>query len=112
MLQAAREIREECRGLDRDAFAQDRTRHYAVYYLFTTIGEAARRLSVEMRSTYPELPWHQMIGMRNRLIHEYGRVDAGLVWETAERDIPPLIDTLERVLTRWNADHEAPDATG
>ena len=51
------------------------------------VGEAARRVSAEGRAALPGLPWRQMVGMRNRMIHEYDRVDIAMVWETLERDL-------------------------
>jgi uncharacterized protein with HEPN domain len=55
------------------------------------IGEAARRISQDTRDAHPEIPWEQMIGMRNRLIHEYFRVNLTTVWETVQNDLPSLI---------------------
>jgi uncharacterized protein with HEPN domain len=62
------------------------------------IGEAARRISEETKSTFPVLPWNDMINMRNVMIHEYDDVDLVIVWETIKNDLSPLIDTLEKIL--------------
>ncbi len=59
------------------------------------IGEAARRVSRDTQDAHPEIPWDQMIGMRNRLIHEYFRVNLVTVWETVQDDLPPLINLIE-----------------
>jgi uncharacterized protein with HEPN domain len=59
------------------------------------IGEAAARISAEMRTAHPEIPWSDIIGMRNRLVHEYLRVDLRKVSDTARDDIPPLIALIE-----------------
>jgi uncharacterized protein with HEPN domain len=59
------------------------------------VGEAARLVSQETRDIHPEIPWNQMIGMRNRLIHEYFRVDLVTVWETVQSDLPCLIELIE-----------------
>lgn len=64
------------------------------------IGEAARRVSEEARSLNPQIPWRDIIGQRNILAHEYGQIDHELIWLTATRDIPPLIDTLRELLAR------------
>lgn len=58
-------------------------------------GEAARKVSPEFKENHPEIPWSLIIGMRNRLIHEYFRNYHGKVWEVVEKDIPQLIALLE-----------------
>ncbi|MCZ7380616.1 MAG: DUF86 domain-containing protein [Candidatus Methanoperedens sp.] len=62
------------------------------------MGEAARRISEETQAAYPDLPWSDMVGMRNIMIHEYDDVDLVIVWETVNNDLPPLIDALEKLL--------------
>ena len=64
----------------------------------TVIGEAARRTPDAVRSTYPQVPWAQMIGMRNRLAHEYDGIDVETVWLTVVRDLPGLLASLEDIL--------------
>jgi len=54
----------------------------AVVRRLEIIGEAARRVSIEVRSAYPDLPWEEMIGLRNLLIHEYDDIDLSVVWQT------------------------------
>ena len=49
-----------------------------------------KRLSAEFRSRHPEIPWHRIAGMRDRLIHRYGNIDYGEVWKTASIDVPLL----------------------
>ena len=56
------------------------------------IGEAARRISPEIRTAYPDIPWTEMIGMRNLMIHDYDDIDLEIVWSTVQRDLPRLID--------------------
>ncbi len=63
-----------------------------------TIGEAASRISDTFRSAHPEIPWREIIGMRNRLIHAYFEVDIDKVWETIQDDLPPLIDHLQLLM--------------
>lgn len=64
----------------------------------TVIGEAARRTPAEVRSTYPQVPWSQMIGMRNRLAHAYDGIDVETVWLTVVRDLPGILASLENIL--------------
>ncbi len=58
------------------------------------IGEATKRLSGQVRQSYPDVPWKQMAGMRDVLIHDYLRINLKRVWQTVEQDIPILKTTL------------------
>ncbi len=57
---------------------------------FEVIGEAARHLSEAFKARHTDIPWRQVIDMRNKLVHEYFNVDTELVWATIERDLPML----------------------
>jgi uncharacterized protein with HEPN domain len=59
------------------------------------IGEAARKVSTGTQESADEIPWRQIIGMRNRLVHGYVAVDHNIVWDVASVDIPALIASLE-----------------
>jgi len=59
------------------------------------VGEAAGKVSIKFRKAHPEIPWTQIVGQRNVLIHEYGEIDDSLVWEVARTHIPDLIIKLE-----------------
>ena len=69
----------------------------AVIRRLEIIGEAANQLTDQSVTERSDLPWREMIGMRNVLIHQYGEVDPSVVWETVQRDLPPLIALLRRV---------------
>lgn len=58
-------------------------------------GEAAARLTEETRAQFPEIPFHKIIGMRNRVVHDYGQVDFEIVWETVEHHLPMLMKELQ-----------------
>ncbi len=62
------------------------------------IGEAARRISLTTRAAFPELPWEEMVGLRNVLIHEYDDVDLSIVWNTVRNELPLLISALQKIL--------------
>lgn len=62
------------------------------------MGEAAKRLSNEIKDKYSEIPWRDITGMRDKLIHDYFGVDITAVWDTAVRDIPILKDKLRDIL--------------
>ena len=63
------------------------------------IGEAASRLSENTRESAPEVPWHEIIAMRNRLVHGYFAVDLDILWTVVNDDLPELVDTLDRLIT-------------
>ena len=62
------------------------------------IGEAARSIPEEIRALAPEIPWHQIAGMRNVLVHGYFEIDTDLVWDAATRDVPALKPAVEHLL--------------
>ena len=66
------------------------------------IGEAAKRLSQETRLSLPQIPWSDMIGMRNRMIHQYDKVNLAIVWDTVQNALSPLIEELEKVVPPEN----------
>lgn len=83
---------------DRAAFLGDRKTQRAVLCQLMIIGEAASRLSTAVRGQYPTVPWQQIVGLRNVLIHQYHAVDLELVWVIVRRDIPVLIQALELLI--------------
>jgi uncharacterized protein with HEPN domain len=60
--------------------------------------EAAAKVSTETRATYPAIPWADIVGMRNRLIHGYFDIDLDLVWNTVTGDLDPLLRQLEAIV--------------
>lgn len=64
-----------------------------------TIGEAASHISAQVREMHPDIPWQQIIAMRNFLFHEYFRVDPQILWDTATSSVPTLIPQLEAVIS-------------
>jgi uncharacterized protein with HEPN domain len=95
ILIAARRAVRFLEGMTWEAFEQSELHQNAVMRPLEIIGEAARRVSQDTRDAYPDIPWDQMIGMRNRLIHEYFRVNLATVWETVQDELPPLIALME-----------------
>jgi uncharacterized protein with HEPN domain len=85
-------------GKTRRDLDQDRLLNLALTRLLEIIGEAANRVPEETRAQYPDLPWLQMIGARNRLIHGYDSVDFDILWKIVESDLPGLIRQLENIL--------------
>ncbi len=95
-LERLQDILEACAAIERhavrdfDAFNADEM--VQVWYLkhIEIIGEASARLSPGIRERYPEIPWREIIGMRNMLIHGYFDIDWQAVWQVAQRDLPVL----------------------
>ena len=77
-------------GKDRESFEADLLTQDAVVRQLEIIGEATKRVSKEFRSKHPEIPWSDMAGMRDVLIHDYIDVDFDVVWKTASEDIQNL----------------------
>jgi uncharacterized protein with HEPN domain len=98
ILEAAKAVRRFIAGISLDDFKANEEKYEAVNRKFEIIGEAARRLSPEARKVFPEIPWKLVTAMRNILIHDYDDVDLDVVWNTAQRDLLPLIARLETYL--------------
>jgi uncharacterized protein with HEPN domain len=97
-LDAMREAEGFVRGMDLDSFLNDTRTAYAVERCLSIVGEALRHVPEEVREAHPEVPWRDVVGMRNRLAHDYLRTDREIVWQTVWTDIPALRPQLERVL--------------
>ena len=95
VLLAARKVLAFVAGVSREEFERSDLHQNAVIRPLEIIGDAARQVSQQTRDARPEIPWEQMIGMRNRLIHEYFRVDVRRVWDTIQNDLPRLISLIE-----------------
>jgi len=85
-------------GYDRAAFFDDPKTQAAVLHELMVIGGAVKRLSLEFRLVHPEFPWHQIAGMRDKLIHAYDAVDVDQVWRTLKTDLPSLQSFLKSKL--------------
>ena len=66
--------------------------------LLEIVGEAAGRVSEEESALHPEIPWPQIVGLRNRLIHGYDAVDYDILWQIITDDLPLLVKALEAIL--------------
>jgi uncharacterized protein with HEPN domain len=100
MLDRGREAISLLGDIERESLASERVLQLALIQLVQIIGEAATRVSHETRLEFTEIPWPQIIGMRNRLIHGYDVIDYGLLWDTIRHDLPDLIVFLEKNINK------------
>jgi uncharacterized protein with HEPN domain len=85
-------------GQDKAAFERDELLQVWFLRHLQIIGEAARTLPEDVRALAPELPWSQIVGMRNILVHGYFDIDTDIVWDAATRDVPAIKPAVERLL--------------
>ncbi|MEM1672249.1 MAG: DUF86 domain-containing protein [Archaeoglobaceae archaeon] len=85
-------------GMDYEDFAKDKRTAYAVIRAIEVIGEAVKKVPISVREHYPEIPWKEMAGMRDKVIHEYFGVDLRIIWKTVKEDIPNLRPLFEKIL--------------
>ena len=102
MLDAARDAISFAQGQSRESLDTNRMLTFALIRAIEIIGEAASRVTDATRAAYPQLPWPQIVGMRNRLIHAYFDVDLDRVWKTTSEEIPSLLTQLEGILSSRN----------
>jgi uncharacterized protein with HEPN domain len=86
--------------IDRNEFEDNEIIQNAVMRPLEMIGEASAKISKGFRKTHNEIPWREMVGLRNRLIHEYFQIDLGAVWDTIQDDLPKLIDVIEPLVPK------------
>jgi len=87
-------------GRTRADLDTDRRLNLSLVRLMEVIGEAASRVPREERDRHPEIAWPDIVGLRNRLIHGYEKVDFNILWKIIIEDLPPLIAELEKILEK------------
>jgi uncharacterized protein with HEPN domain len=98
MLDAAKQAQLFMEGKDRGSLDTDPMLLLAVVKAIEIIGEAAAKITKERQAEIPQIPWPQIISMRNRLTHAYFDIDTEVVWRTITEDLPHLISELETAL--------------
>src|SRR5262245_30813510 len=86
-------------GLDHDTFIKDDKTIDSVVRNLEIIGEAANRLPEDFRTQHPEVEWRKIVGLRNRIVHDYFNIDVEIVWEIIQKDLPNLKLKLSRIRT-------------
>lgn len=95
MLLAARDAVSFTDSMSYHEFSRDRRTQLSVLKSVEIVGEAAAQVSENTKRAHPAIPWREIVGMRNRLVHVYFDIDLALVWDTVRDDLPVLIDRLE-----------------
>lgn len=87
-----------------DEFFADKKTQDAILRKLEIVGEATKRLSAELKSEHPSIPWRQVAGMRDKLIHDYFGVDLTLVWNVVSQVLPGFEDQIRQILTNLSAE--------
>lgn len=98
IVEAIQRIEQYTAGISFEQFVADLKTFDAVVRNLIIIGEAARQIPPEIANDFPHIPWSEMRALRNFLTHEYDRVEVDIIWDTIQKDLPPLIPMLEKLL--------------
>lgn len=109
MIDAMDRVTEFTEGMKYDDFAKDDKSASAVIRKLEIIGEAVKKIPEGVKKEYPEIPWKDMAGMRDKLIHGYFGVNLKKVWQTAKKDIPNLKSLFGKILEDWKNKEESLD---
>ncbi len=98
IVEAADRIASYVEGMTRSAFEADQMRIDAVIRNLGIIGEAVKKIPDSIREKYPNVPWHNIAGLRNRVIHVYFNVDMDIIWDVVQSKLPPLSTQIQRLI--------------
>lgn len=98
ILDAVDKIEIFTRGMSYEEFLEDDKTVYAVIRALEVIGEATKCIPRQVRENYPEYPWSEMAGMRDKLIHAYFGINRAIIWRTVRDDVPPLKSAMQSLL--------------
>jgi uncharacterized protein with HEPN domain len=88
IIEATNNIQKFVQDLDYDHFFHDKKTTYAVVRGLEIIGEASKNIPNDIKENYPDIPWKEITGMRDKIAHEYFGVDLKIVWQTIQEDLP------------------------
>ena len=100
--QSIRKIQKYVKGYSYEKFIKDEKTIDAVIRNLSIIGEAGTRIPQKIQEKYPKLPWHEIIGMRNKVIHEYFGLNEEILWKTIQDDLPRLKKELSKITKKGN----------
>lgn len=90
-------------GMSYEQFEDDMRTNFAVTRALEIVGEATRRLPVSFREQYPNIPWQDMAGMRDKIIHGYDNVNLRIAWDVVSRDMPEVKPQIQQILKDYEA---------
>lgn len=98
ILESIKDLEEFTENIDKQALLKNKEKQRAVVRQIEVIGEAAKNLSNDFKKKYSSVPWKEIIGTRDKLIHHYFGVDFEILWKVVERDIPNLKQEIDKIL--------------
>jgi uncharacterized protein with HEPN domain len=97
ILLSVKNILDYTKDISREEFSKNTLIQDAVIRNFEIIGEATKKVSSDFRRVYFKVPWKEMAGMRDKLIHDYIGVDTQVIWDTIEQDLPIILKLLKEI---------------
>jgi uncharacterized protein with HEPN domain len=91
MCAAIQKIERYISGMDQQMFRHDEKTVDAVVRNLEVLGEATRQMPEDFTALHSDLPWRQISGLRNRIVHDYIGLDLGIIWQVIRHDLPPLL---------------------
>ena len=98
IFQSLEKAEEFIRGLEFEEFKKDEKTIFATIRALEVIGEATKRIPNSLKNRYPDVPWQEMAGIRDKLIHDYFGVNIEVVWNTVKQDLPSLRPQIKRII--------------
>ena len=100
--ESIRRIEAYVKSYSYEKFVKDGKTIDAVIRNFSIIGEAASRIPRKIQENYPQIPWFEIIGMRNKVVHEYFGINEEILWKTIQEDLPKLKEQLKKLFEKIN----------
>lgn len=103
IITAIQQILSYVENIKKEDFQQDDEKQAAILYRIIIVGEATQRLSNEFRQNYPVIPWREMAGLRDVVIHDYDELDIDILWNVIQVNLPDILPQLQLIFHSLNA---------